>query len=39
MDIKPIRNDDDLDASIAEVGRLMDLNPERGIPSLPPHHE
>ncbi|MCE2563385.1 type II toxin-antitoxin system HigA family antitoxin [Komagataeibacter sp. FNDCF1] len=32
MDIKPIRNDDDLDAAIAEVGRLMDLNPEPGSP-------
>lgn len=32
MDIKPIRNDDDLKAAITEVGRLMDLHPERGSP-------
>ncbi|MCH4090724.1 helix-turn-helix domain-containing protein [Acetobacter sp.] len=30
MDIKPIRNDDDLDAAIAEIGRLMELNPKHG---------
>ncbi|MFT9164406.1 MAG: hypothetical protein ABF504_04935 [Komagataeibacter saccharivorans] len=32
MDIKQIRNDEDLDAAIAEVERLMLLNPKRGSP-------